>query len=65
MPRVGGATFKTAHAVSQVVHEYGDVCQSITELVMATKAPISADDFRLLNGCLDSAIDQFNLNAYS
>ena len=42
--------------VSQVVHDYGDVCQSITELAMATSAPISADDFRILNGCLDNAI---------
>ena len=42
--------------VSQVVHDYGDVCQSITELAMATSAPISAEDFRILNGCLDNAI---------
>ena len=42
--------------VSQVVHDYGDVCQSITELAMETNAPISADDFRLLNGILDNAI---------
>jgi hypothetical protein len=42
--------------VSQVVHGYGDVCQSITELAVETSAPISADDFRMLNGCLDGAI---------
>ena len=42
--------------VSQVVHDYGDVCQSITELAVETSAPISADDFRMLNGCLDDAI---------
>jgi signal transduction histidine kinase len=42
--------------VSQVVHDYGDVCQSITELAMETNAPISTADFRLLNGCLDYAI---------
>jgi signal transduction histidine kinase len=42
--------------VSQVVHDYGDVCQSITELATETNAPISAYDFRLLNGCLDNAI---------
>ena len=42
--------------VSQVVHDYGDVCQSVTELAMELKAPISADDFRLLNACLDDAI---------
>src|SRR5687768_2857251 len=42
--------------VSQVVHDYGDVCQSITELAVETDAPISADDFRMLNRCLDDAI---------
>jgi hypothetical protein len=42
--------------VSQVVHDYGDVCQSITELAAETNAPISTDDFRMLNGCLDIAI---------
>ncbi|HUF25019.1 MAG TPA: HAMP domain-containing sensor histidine kinase [Vicinamibacterales bacterium] len=42
--------------VSQVVHDYGDVCQSITELAIESGAPIDADDFRLLNYCLDDAI---------
>jgi hypothetical protein len=42
--------------VSQVVHDYGDVCQSITELAVELDAPISTDDFRMLNRCLDDAI---------
>jgi hypothetical protein len=42
--------------VSQVVHEYGDVCQAITELAVELHASISADDFRQLNRCLDDAI---------
>jgi signal transduction histidine kinase/CheY-like chemotaxis protein len=42
--------------MSQVVHDYGDVCQSVTELASETGAPISAEDFGLLNGCLDNAI---------
>ena len=42
--------------MSQVVHDYGDVCQSITELAVETRAPISTEDFGRLNGCLDSAI---------
>ena len=42
--------------VSQVVHDYGDVCQTITELAMEAHAPISADDFHTLNRCLDNAI---------
>jgi len=42
--------------VSQVVHDYGDVCQSITELAVERNVKIDADDFRSLNACLDDAI---------
>lgn len=42
--------------VGQVVHGYGDLCQSVTELAVELGAPISADDFRTLNRCLDDAI---------
>jgi hypothetical protein len=42
--------------VGQVVHDYGDVCQSVTDLAVELAAPISADDFRTLNRCLDDAI---------
>jgi len=42
--------------VSQVVHDYGDVCQAITELAVESKVTIESDDFRVLNGCLDDAI---------
>ena len=42
--------------VSQVVHDYGDVCQTITELAAETNAPISMEDFHTLNRCLDDAI---------
>ena len=44
------------YTVSQVVHNYGDVCQAITELALEMAAPISTDDFRMLNRCLDDAI---------
>ncbi len=42
--------------VSQVVHDYGDVCQTVTDLALETDAPISTEDFRTLNRCLDQAI---------
>lgn len=42
--------------VAQVVHDYGDICQAITELAIERKAPISAEDFHTLNRCLDTAI---------
>jgi hypothetical protein len=42
--------------VEQVVHDYGDICQAVTDLAVEIKAPISAHDFRTLNRCLDDAI---------
>lgn len=42
--------------VSQVVHDYGDVCQTVTELALEMNAPIATEDFRTLNRCLDQAI---------
>jgi signal transduction histidine kinase len=52
----GHELLRRGFTVSQVVHDYGDVCQSITELAMEQNAPISPDDFRMLNRCLDDAI---------
>jgi signal transduction histidine kinase len=42
--------------VGQVVHDYGDVCQAITELAVQLGAPITGEEFRTLNLCLDDAI---------
>jgi signal transduction histidine kinase len=42
--------------VSQVVHDYGDICQAITELAVEQNAPITNDEFHILNRCLDTAI---------
>lgn len=42
--------------IGQVVHGYGDVCQSVTDLAVELAAPISTEDFRTLNRCLDDAI---------
>jgi hypothetical protein len=52
----GHDLLKRGFTVGQVVHDYGDVCQSITEIAVATNAPIGADEFRTLNRCLDDAI---------
>jgi len=52
----GRDLLKRGFTVRQVVHDYGDVCQSITEIAVDTEAPITADEFRTLNGCLDVAI---------
>jgi signal transduction histidine kinase len=42
--------------VEQVVHDYGDLCQSITDLAYERSAPIAIDEFRTLNRCLDNGI---------
>jgi signal transduction histidine kinase len=41
--------------VSQVVHDYGDICQAVTELAIEQNAPITTDEFKTLNRCLDEA----------
>lgn len=42
--------------IDQVVHDYGDLCQSITDLAFERNAPFDTDEFRTLNRCLDNAI---------
>jgi signal transduction histidine kinase len=52
----GHDLLRQGFTVSQVVHDYGDVCQAITELAVELNISISTDDFRMLNRCLDDAI---------
>jgi signal transduction histidine kinase len=54
----GGELRKAGFTLGQVVHGYGDVCQAVTGLAMELEAPISADEFKTLNRCLDEAIAQ-------
>ena len=42
--------------VSHVVYDYGDICQAITEFAVELLAPISNEDFGVLNRCLDDAV---------
>jgi signal transduction histidine kinase len=42
--------------VDQVVHDYGDLCQAITDLAVERDAPFGVNEFRTLNRCLDNAI---------
>ena len=62
-PEIGDSAVLHGHdlllqgfSMSQVVYDYGNVCQSITDLALELGAPISVDDFRTLNKCLDDAI---------
>jgi signal transduction histidine kinase len=54
--RHGKELLARGYTVSQVVHDYGDVCQAITELAVEKDAGISAGEFHTLNRCLDTAI---------
>jgi signal transduction histidine kinase len=42
--------------VGQVVHDYGDVCQVVSELIVEQQQSIDAAEFRVFNLCLDDAI---------
>jgi hypothetical protein len=52
----GKALQEIGFTAAQVIHDYGDVCQAITELAVQLDAPITADEFRTLNRCLDEAM---------
>ena len=42
--------------IAQVVHDYGDICQAITEVAVEQHVPITTEEFHVLNRCLDTAI---------
>jgi hypothetical protein len=52
----GNELRRRGYSIDQVVHEYGDVCQAITELAEELKFTIHIREFRALNQCLDNAI---------
>jgi hypothetical protein len=52
----GGALLQKGLTVDQVVHDYGDRCQAVTELAREKQEPISVDELHTFNRCLDSAI---------
>jgi hypothetical protein len=52
----GAELLRRGFSVDQVVHDYGDVCQCVTALAVEQDVPISTDEFRTLNRCLDNAI---------
>ena len=54
--RHGRDLLRSGFTVSQVVHDYGDICQTITALAVEQRAPITVEEFHTLNRCLDTAI---------
>ena len=54
--RHGRELSELGYTVEQVVHDYGDLCQAITDMAHELAEPISADEFRTFNRCLDNGI---------
>src|SRR4029078_9209014 len=52
----GAELLRLGYTVDQVVHDYGDVCQAVTELAVEHNKLIAAAEVRTLNRCLDNAI---------
>jgi signal transduction histidine kinase len=52
----GSELLRRGLTVDQVVHDYGDLCQAVTELAIEQDAAVTMAEFRTLNGCLDNAI---------
>jgi len=44
------------YSISQVVHDYADACQAITEFATERRVTITPEEFHTLNRCLDTAI---------
>ena len=43
-------------SIAQVVHDYGDICEAITELAIVKNEQFSTPEVHVLNQCLDNAI---------
>ena len=54
--RHGHELLRHGFTVEQVVHDYGDLCQAVTDLAFERREPFDTDEFRTLNRCLDNAI---------
>ena len=54
--RHGLELLQQGFTVDQVVHDYGDLCQAVTELAVEVEQWVSAEEFHTLNRCLDNAI---------
>ena len=52
----GRDLFLEGFTIEQVIRDYGDVCQAVTNLAVETGSFISAGEFRTFNRCLDDAI---------
>jgi signal transduction histidine kinase len=54
--RHGADLLHLGFTVAQVVHDYGDLCQAVTELASDRQVAISPEEFHTFNRCLDNAM---------
>jgi hypothetical protein len=54
----GAEMLRLGFDVGAVVHDYGNVCQAVTELAFEVKAEVTVDEFHTMNRCLDDATAQ-------
>jgi hypothetical protein len=54
--RHGEELRRHSYTIEQVVHDYGDLCQAITELAHEQRAPVTLNEFGMLSIRLDNAI---------
>jgi len=52
----GGELMQYGFTVDMVIHDYGYLCQAITDLAFELKTPVELDELRILNRCLDNGI---------
>lgn len=52
----GGELLAAGFTIGQVVHGYGDICQSVMQLAIELEAAFTPESFKKLNMCLDIAI---------
>jgi signal transduction histidine kinase len=65
----GRELLQQGFTVDQVVHDYGDLCQAVTDLAFELNTPIETDEFRTLNRCIDNgiadAVTEYSYQRYS
>jgi len=52
----GRDLLREGYTIEQVIRDYGDLCQAVTNLAVELGATISANEFRTFNRCLDDAM---------
>jgi signal transduction histidine kinase len=52
----GADLLKLGYSINHVVHDYGDLCQAVSDLSIFLDEKFEIDEFRTLNRCLDNGI---------